>query len=382
MAHDQHSAGGANTNGAGENSQLGAVNGEGAVVGGGSPLGAPLSARFDLYRRICQGLVTAEELLPPDMMSLSSTLQLLPAVATCGDEHPQQHAMASTAPTNGRPVPPPRQDSEEKGPSSEPIVQDSRAPPGVLHTFIKHVRPFSLCLDPSGPSNRVEKTPSVTPFRDDRAGAAATSAIGEECSPCQEGGGFPSFDRHAQNGERGDVTVAGRGSGSVGADGGLPGSAPNPPTDAVLTGATPSQENSDSQQDVRSGRGDASATHTTSSPSSRRAKMRHHGKRKLPPSTTTAASTSGNPGATTLAHPTTSNRKKLTPTADKGVGARREARGVKPGRRSGLGAGGSAGWSSLTWKAAQTLRKRMETAKARHVSAHPPLSLFNIQGWE
>lgn len=378
MARDQQSIGGANTNGTGENSQLGSVNGESVVVGGESPLGAPLPARFDIFRRICLGLVTADELLPPDTMSLASTLKLLPATATSSG-YPPQHAVASTAPTNGRPVPPPRQDSDKKKSRCEPIVQDSRAPPGVLHEFIKHVRPFSLCLDPSGPRSRVKQTPSATPFREDQTNTAAISAIGGGSSPCREGEVFPSFDRHAQNGEGGEVTVTGgRGSGSVDAHDGWPGRESNPPADMGLTGVSASIEISDAQHDVRSGRNDKSATPTTSSLSSSRAKTRLHGKRKLPPSTTTAASTFGDSAATTVAHSTTSNSKKLSSTADKG--ARRGAKGVKSEGRLGLGTGGNAGWSSLTWESARFLRKRMETAKMSDVSAHPPLSFVCKQG--
>ena len=94
--------------------------------------------------------------------------------------------------------------------------------------------------------------------------------------------------------------------------------------------------------------------------------MRLHGKRKLPPCNTTAASTHGDSGTTTTAYPTTSNRKKLTTTVDKS--ARHEAKGVKSGGRYGLNPGGNVGWSSLTWKAAQTLRKRMETVNMSDVS--------------
>lgn len=369
VARDQQTIGGANIIWTGENCPLGSVNGEGVVVGGESPLGAPLSARFDLYRRICQGLVTAEDLLPPDTMSLSSTLQLLPATATSGD-YSQQHAVASTAPTNGRSVPPSREDSDEKESRCEPIVHDSRAPPGVLHEFIKHVRPFSLCLEPSGPNSRVEQTPSATPFRVDQIDAAAISAIGGGSSPCREGECLPSFDRHAHIGKGGEVTVTrGRGSGPVDAHGGLPGRAPNPPTDVVPTEANASLETSGTQQDVCSGRGIKSATPTTNSMSSRHVKTRLHGKRKLPSSTTTAASASGDPAATTMSHSKTSNRKKLTSTVEKG--ARRGAKGVKPGGCSGLGTGGNEGWSSLTWKSARLLRKRMETANTSDVSAPP-----------
>lgn len=388
-AHSQHRSGGSDANGGGEHNQLGAAHGEGVVAGGGSPTRAAISARFDLYRRLCQGLVTAEELLPADMISQS--VQLLPATATSGDH--TQHARESNTP--------PRQDPEEKGSRCEPItVHDTRAAPGLLHEFIKHVRPFSLCLDPSGPSSRVEQPLSETSLPHKQADTTGISVIGGESHPCQAQEGPPSFGRlaqdgegaggrqaedgnggegwHAQDGEGGGgryaqdekgggvMAIEERSGGSVGAHDGLSCRAPSSPTALILTGTGPDLDVSGAHQEIRGDRDDARAshpqeTHATSTLSLWRPKMPLHGKRKIFPSSTSAASVSGDPGTTATAHLTTSGRKKVSIKAEKG--ARRETKGgMKSGGRSGLNTGGDVSWSSLTWKSAQSLRKRVETA--------------------
>ncbi|CAM9935690.1 unnamed protein product, partial [Ectocarpus sp. 13 AM-2016] len=90
-----------------------------------SPFGAPLVARLDLFRRIRQGLATAAELLPAGMLSAAPL------------------GMASSPPT-------PLQTTVTS------LTSDGLAcptAPGILHGFIKHVKPFSVCYASAAQAN-------------------------------------------------------------------------------------------------------------------------------------------------------------------------------------------------------------------------------------
>ncbi|CAN0484337.1 unnamed protein product, partial [Ectocarpus sp. 8 AP-2014] len=101
-------------------------NGTGVASGdSSSPFGAPLVARLDLYRKIRQGLATAEDLLPAGMLSAAPL------------------GMASSPPM---PLPS----------TVRSFTSDSLAPstaPGILHGFIKHVKPFSVCYASAAQAN-------------------------------------------------------------------------------------------------------------------------------------------------------------------------------------------------------------------------------------
>ncbi|CBJ28621.1 hypothetical protein Esi_0110_0047 [Ectocarpus siliculosus] len=90
-----------------------------------SPFGAPLVARLDLYRKIRQGLATAEDLLPAGMLSAAPS------------------GMASSRPT---PLP-----ATVTSLSSDGLA--SSTAPGILHGFIKHVKPFSVCYASAAQAN-------------------------------------------------------------------------------------------------------------------------------------------------------------------------------------------------------------------------------------
>ncbi|CAM9738441.1 unnamed protein product, partial [Ectocarpus sp. 6 AP-2014] len=93
-------------------------NGTGVASGdSSSPFGAPLVARLDLYRKIRQGLATAEDLLPAGMLSAAPL------------------GMASSRPP---PLP-----ATVTSLTSDGLA--SSTAPGILHGFIKHVKPFSVC---------------------------------------------------------------------------------------------------------------------------------------------------------------------------------------------------------------------------------------------
>ncbi|CAM9527624.1 unnamed protein product [Ectocarpus sp. 12 AP-2014] len=90
-----------------------------------SPFGAPLVARLDLFRRIRQGLATAEELLPAGMLSAAPL------------------GMASSPPTPLR--------TTVTSLTSDRLVCPTA--PGILHGFIKHVKPFSVCYASAAQAN-------------------------------------------------------------------------------------------------------------------------------------------------------------------------------------------------------------------------------------
>ncbi|CAM9458996.1 unnamed protein product, partial [Hapterophycus canaliculatus] len=96
-------------------------------------LGESLPARLDLFRQLRRGLATDRDLLPEGML-LSET--------------------SAAMPPSPPPPPPPATTMSRCGPLSATPGKDraaidcsTDAPAGILHGFIKHVKPFSVCFE-------------------------------------------------------------------------------------------------------------------------------------------------------------------------------------------------------------------------------------------
>lgn len=134
-----------------------------SIKSGESRLSLSLSARVDMFRRRQQGLVTAKELLPSNILAYS--LRSLTLVEQPSKHHrrpvisPVDMLDANSnndhhfAESNRRCVSATIRDrTTDRNSGSTKMAVTSMcqyAPPGVLHQLIKHVKPFSLCVDES-----------------------------------------------------------------------------------------------------------------------------------------------------------------------------------------------------------------------------------------
>lgn len=356
----------------------------GIVMSNGAPSGHPLSARVDLYRHLRQGVATAAEILPDGILSQSlKSLAAPPSwVESRGDE-----VSSSSTPLPATAAAGEEDSSAQTRTEKSVAVSGAHVPPGVLHQFIKHVRPFSVCFET--PGSRRARSSSVTPI--DPHGGGATNLIG------LSDGGRPlstdHLDGFGQTYDDGDGMEGGTEmplnafdsvDKNAGAKHDLPARTPNRFDDMDSSREYDDNGKPGDQRSGRSG-GDLGAPRKLAIPERgsealRRAKARLQGKRKLAYSAPTSTGMS-NDGTGQAASPT---GLKDTPKRKSGA-SRTTAQGVphcqtKEARVAQADAGNNAhastgGWLSLSWKGAKELRKRMESAAARDVSALPRRAL-------
>lgn len=298
------------------------------------------------------------------------------------------------------------------------------ASPGVLHSFIKHVKPFSVCFDTPAPASSsagvrtnsaagVAAASSVVPTRAAAEGAAtATAATATATAPAVAGG--------EDDGEGGgDVNRAdnlvdfGEGAGYYSPDHETPPARRETPASLTQhgeTAATPASDVAPPHRGDTQGMDMIGGGGIGGSEALRRAKALLRGKRKLgsssapPARSDTAGSvpshgesaaganrngadgTSGVDGGGAGApatSPSANRMSKKTKTSSRAVGvaqgrAGRSSTGVsgRGGAGGKRGAGGSGSRNadhadrlSLSWGAAKRLRKRMEAAAAAEVRA-------------
>ncbi|CAM9626574.1 unnamed protein product, partial [Ectocarpus fasciculatus] len=167
-----------------------------------SPFGAPLVARLDLYHRIRQGQATAEDLIPAGMLAAplgkaSFRPKLVPKALT----PPTIDNLAS--PTDASTV----IRHEEDGNQCGRITSDgegcsggvSPPAPGILHGFIKHVKPFSVCYASAAQADRPpkEKVDDIPTDADNMSTSAADEGHGGGNS--DNGGGGDEDDNGSEN---------------------------------------------------------------------------------------------------------------------------------------------------------------------------------------
>lgn len=346
--------------------------------------GGPLSFRCDLYRRLRQGLATAAELLPADI--LSRTLQGPPTAPCRGNEFSVAGSGFSASfidPVIAAPVFPPEGVSAESGASGEAVVSDTCAPPGILHEFIKHVRPFSVCFETPGSRDAMEQAHPATASVDDGETAPGVG-LQEEDKSCRQGEGSASSSNRGATDvvDRNNMGAAfmSAGTNALGevSDGRkeshrrVPDKTPSRLTCSGSAEVVLDRGSGDGEQEDRGSAGIAGAPRkpvmpAESSEALRRAKARLQGKRKLAYSVPAANDTSeGSEPAKSVA-PRTTTCENGTSKAARGAHRKtKETRDRGKPRKSRHDS--LVGWSSLSLKASKQLRTRMEAAAARDVS--------------
>eukprot|EP00752_Nemacystus_decipiens_P008362 g7474.t1 len=167
-----------------------------------------MSTRVNLYRRLRQGLVATEDLLPEAMLVAAK----VEAFSSCDSINPADGAPASASAatatgvalehggssTTGRT----RHDDHDNDTDTE-----RTAPAGLLHSLMKHVKPFSVCFDaaPPPPPSRttspslagpkpIAATSSSGPTRAATRGAA-TAAVAAAATVGDDGEGDGDMNR-------------------------------------------------------------------------------------------------------------------------------------------------------------------------------------------
>lgn len=340
---------------------------EGGVNGSGrTTLGVLLSARLDIYRRIRQGRATATDLFPATI--LSHTLPQNSVTAERG-VHPLGEAIGDFVPSidSSSAAPGPSLETSPESENNGGDTCDTYARPGVLHQFIKHVRPFSLCFDSSAGSSRLESP---------QTSAAMLSHL-EDDATAEAGFGAEGSSRRGTDTAESDFPCrAPTGSNTLETGSGKTGNAghylshrtpsrPRPSSSAEEDGG---HESSGGEGAGRKGGCGLYAPRKPSVPvgapeALRRAKARLQGKRKLGYSSPTSAK--DKPENSTASG---TARRNHGPMGGATWSTRRQTKEARPRGSSGKNAQPSAGRLLLSWKSAKDLRQRMESAAACQVS--------------
>lgn len=133
-----------------------------------------LLARVGLFTQIRQGQAKAEDLLPDNVLSQSLRSLILTKETQYTSHHEDHSALSNAAITSGVHGRSNDQELWRSGGCCANVAAADYAPPGILHQFIKHVKPFSLCLDDSARESNMAAgldatsgTMSVDRFEDD-----------------------------------------------------------------------------------------------------------------------------------------------------------------------------------------------------------------------
>lgn len=148
------------------NSDADADDGEVATSEGGDLTGVAFPHRIELFQRLRQGLATAQELLPEGILRLklqspspgSLPPAPSPAINRTNTRRPNMARACPSASDRADPPiaafptasNPPVSMSSEADSTAESMslgLAMTHAPPGLLHAFVKHIRPFSVCFD-------------------------------------------------------------------------------------------------------------------------------------------------------------------------------------------------------------------------------------------